>query len=314
MLRTLAIGTALVGCGGGSHPTHGDAAPADTAAMTDARPTADADLPPTGWPGPTTTGVPPGTTLTPYAGACLITTAGTVIDGKTVDCDLEIHAANVVIENSKVNGLVFLDADLPGADQWSFTLQDSEVNGGPVQRAVVSDGNMTVLRSNIYGGETAVHCSENAVSCVVRDSWLHGQYLPDDQPWHLGGFQSNGGTGIEIRHNSIVCDHAANSIGEGCTGDLNLIPDFAVVSNATIDDNRFGANLDASFCTYGGDKSTSPYPKADHVAYTNNVFARGTNQLCGTYGPVAGFDVNGTGNQWVNNTWEDDGSPVEPAE
>src|SRR5262249_31861779 len=132
----------------------------------------DAASPPSGRPGPTNTGVPPGTTLTTYGGPCLVTTTGTVIDGKSVDCDLEIHAANVTIKNSKVTGLVFLDADLPGAKAWSLTLQDSEVDGGPVQRAVVSDGNMTIERCNIYGGETAVHCSENAVSCTVLDSWL----------------------------------------------------------------------------------------------------------------------------------------------
>ena len=136
--------------------------------------------------------------------------------------------------------------------------------------------------------------------------------MPDDQPWHLGGFQSNGGTNIVITHNNIVCDHAQNSLGEGCTGDLNLIPDFAVVSNVTVDHNYFGANIDASYCTYGGEKSTSPYPHADHVVYTNNVFQRGTNQMCGAFGPVTGFDVNGAGNQWTNNTWEDDSTAVPP--
>lgn len=250
--------------------------------------------------------------LTEYSGPCLITAAGTVIDKQHVHCDLVIHAANVLIENSWIEGLVFLDADLPGASQWSFTLQDSEVDGGTGQRAVVSDGNMTVLRSNIHGGETAVHCSENAVSCVVQDSWLHGQYLPPDEPWHLGGFQSNGGTNIVLRHNHVVCDHAQNALGEGCTGDINLIPDFAAVSHATIDHNLLGANIDASYCTYGGEKSTSPFPHADHVVFTSNVFERGTNQQCGAFGPVTDFDVHGEGNQWTGNTWEDDGSEVIP--
>lgn len=264
-----------------------------------------------GWPDATNTGVPPGTKLQPYGDSCTITQAGTVIDSKIINCDLSIHAANVLIKNSKITGLVVLDTDLPGADQWSYTLQDSEVNGGTVQRAAVSDGNMTVLRCNIYGGETAVHCGEKAVSCVVHDSWLHGQYLPDDEPWHLGGFQSNGGTNIEIKHNNIVCDHAPNPLGEGCTGDLNLIPDFAVVSHVTVDSNWFGANVGASYCTYGGEKSTSPYPHADHVVYTNNVFERGTNSKCGAYGPVTGFNAQGTGNQWTNNKWSD-GPEVPP--
>jgi hypothetical protein len=212
-----------------------------------------------------------------------------------------------MVKNSKVNGLVFLDADLPGASAWSYTLQDSEVDGGMQQRAAVSDGNMTVLRANIHGGETGVHCSENAVSCTVQDSWLHGQYIPPTAPWHLGGFQSNGGTNILIVHNNIICDTPVNSVGEGCTGDLNLIPDFAVVSGVTVDSNFFGANIGSAYCTYGGEKSTSPYPHADHVVYQNNVFQRGTNSLCADYGPVTGFNINGVGNQWINNTWEDGG-------
>lgn len=245
--------------------------------------------------------------LTAYAGPCSITTAGTVIDSKLVSCDLDIRAGNVTIKNSKVNGLVTLDTDLAASSGWSLTLVDSEVNGGPVQRAAVSDGNLLVLRSNVHGGETAVHCGEKALTCKVQDSYLHGQYMPQGVDWHLGGFQSNGGTNVQLIHNFVVCDHPVNDVGGGCTGDINLIPDFAVVQNFTIEGNLLGANVDGSYCTYGGEKATAPYPHANHVAYTNNVFQRGVNGKCGAYGPVTGFDVNGTGNVWTNNTWEDGG-------
>ena len=309
-MKRIAIVLAVAACGGGSSggdaAAGGDGAGAtDGAVAVDARTYGD-------FPGPNNTGVPAGTTLTAYDGPCVIDVDGTVIDGKTITCDLEIHAANVVVRNSKVNGLVFLDADRPEASGWSLLLEDSEVDGGPVQRAAVSDGNMIVRRANVYGGETAVHCSENATSCRVEDSWLHGQYMPDDVDWHLGGFQSNGGTGVELVHNTVVCDHAVNAVGGGCTGDINLIPDFAVVTHALIDHNFLGANADGSYCTYGGEKSTSPFPHADHVVYTNNVFERGTNGLCGAFGPVTGFDVNGDGNVWQDNTWEDDGTAVTP--
>jgi len=310
MMRSLFSGILLLTAGCSSTPAAGADA-GDGAAPTNEGGQAPEASAPAAWPGPSNTGVPPGTTLTPYTDSCVITVDGTVIDSKTVNCDISIQAANVMIKNTKVNGRVALDADQPSSKQWSFTIQDSEVDAGAVQLSAVSDGNMTVLRCNLYGGENEVHCSENALTCTVQDSWLHGQYLPDDQPWHLGGFQSNGGTNIVVRHNTIVCDHAANSLGEGCTGDLNLIPDFAPVSGATIDSNFFGANLGSAYCTYGGEKSTSQYPHADHVVYTNNVFQRGSNSLCAAYGPVTGFDINGVGNQWINNTWED-GTVVPP--
>jgi hypothetical protein len=265
----------------------------------------------TGWPGPNNTGVPPGTSLDPYSGPCTITSDGTVIDSKTVTCDLVIQAANVTIKNSKIAGLVFLDTDVAGADAWSYTLMDSEVDAGMQQRAVVSDGNLTVIRCNIQGGETSVHCGEHAKSCTVQDSWLHGQLIPPDASWHLGGFQSNGGSNVLLSHNTIVCDAPANPLGEGCTGDLNLLGDFAPVSYVTADGNFLGANTGSSYCVYAGDAASKPYPNADHVVFSNNVFERGTNGMCGAYGPVSGFNAAGPGNQWSNNTWED-GAPVPP--
>ncbi|HEY6594996.1 MAG TPA: hypothetical protein VI011_12990, partial [Asanoa sp.] len=162
--------------------------------------------------------------------------------------------------------------------------------------------------SNIYGGETSVQCGEKAISCTVDDSWLHGQNIPEDANWHLGGFLSNGGHNIRIRHNTIVCDAAPTQNDGGCTGDLNLFGDFAVVSDVVIDDNYLGANTGSSYCLYAGDTASKPFPRADHIVIRNNVFERGTNGKCGAYGPVAGFNRHGTGNVWTNNRWEGGGA------
>jgi len=246
--------------------------------------------------------------LAKYAGPCVITAANFVVNGKQVNCDLDVRAPNVVIENSKINGLVYLDSDNASSANWSLTLQDSEVDGGAQQRAVVSTGNVTVLRSNIHGGITPVQCDEHNRSCTVQDSWLHGQYMPDGVDWHLGGFLSNGGGNIKLIHNTIVCDHPVNNAGGGCTGDVNFIPNFAPIHGALVQNNYLGANMDASFSTYGGEKSTSQFPHSDHMVYRDNVFQRGANRKGSAYGPVTGFNVNGPGNQWTNNRWEDGGA------
>ncbi len=264
------------------------------------------------WPGPNNTGVPSMITLSTYAGPCVITADNTTIDSKTVNCDLEVHAANFTLKNSKVNGLVFLDTDLGGSGSWSMTVIDSEVDAGTQQRAAISVGNMTVLRANLHGGQTGAQCEETGSFCSITDSWLHGQYLPDDQPWHLGGFLSDGGVNMTLRHNTIVCDHAVNSVNEGCTGDVNLIPNFAPISGALIEHNLLGANVGSSYCTYGGEKFSSPTPHSDHVVYKDNIFQRGTNNQCAAFGPVTNFDINQPGNQWVNNRWAD-GGIVDPA-
>jgi hypothetical protein len=260
-----------------------------------------------GWPNASNTGVPPGTDLTTYHGPCEVTKAGTVIDAKTVNCDLVVRAANVMIKRSKINGVVLLDSDVPGSDKWSYTLADSEVDAGVQEHPAVSYGNMTVLRSNIHGGATSVQCGEHAISCTIEDSWLHGQQIPINADWHLGGFLSNGGHNIRIRHNRIVCDTPVTPSGEGCTGDLNLFGDFAVITDVIVSDNFLGANTGASYCIYGGDSATKPYPHANRVTVTGNVFERGKNNKCGAYGPVSTFNSQGVGNVWENNTWSTGG-------
>ena len=240
------------------------------------------------FPDASNTGVPPGTVLTPYADPCTVTINDSVIDAKSVTCnELDIRAAHVVIKNSKINGRVDLDTDLPGAGNWSYLLQNSEVDGGVAQLPAVSYGNMEVVRSNVHGGETAVQCGEHALFCTVTDSWLHGQNIPADADWHLGGFLSNGGTNVLIQHNTVICDAQPTASDGGCTGDINLFGDFATVSHVTVQGNLLGASTGNAYCTFGGDEPTKPFPHADHMVYADNVFQRGSNDRCGAYGPVA---------------------------
>ncbi len=264
------------------------------------------------WPGPSNTGVPAGTQLTAYTGPCSITAANTVIEGKTVNCALGIRAANVTIKNSRINGTVILDTDSPGSSSWSLTLQDSEVDAGQVQLSAVGWGNLKVIRSNVHGGQTSVQCEENSVSCLVQDSYLHGQYLPSNEPWHLGGFLSDGGRNITLQHNFIVCDQPVNAVSEGCTGDVNFIPNFAPINGALIERNLFGANAGSSYCTYGGEKATSPTPNSFNVIYRDNVFQRGESGKCAAFGPVTDFDVRNSGNQWTCNIWDNGGLVAAP--
>jgi hypothetical protein len=258
------------------------------------------------FPGPLTTGVPAGTTLTTYGGPCEITVANTVIDSKTVNCGLSIAAANVTIKNSKIKGGITLDTDNAGSGGWSFTMQDSEADIGVQQLASVSTGNMTIIRSNIHGGQTAVQCEEKSINCVVQDSYLHGQQLPVNANWHLGGMLSDGGGPITVTHNYMICDQPATYGSDGgCTGDFNIIPNFATAHNVTATYNLFGANPSSSFCTYGGDKPTSAYPHGNHIIYQHNIFQKGTTGICAGYGPVADFNFSGVGNIWNDNKYTD---------
>jgi hypothetical protein len=295
-------------------PTVTSSPPSST---TSAPPPSTSSAPPSGacalpaHPNASCTGVPPGTNLSDYTGPCTISVANTVIDSKIVNCSrLTVQAAHVTIKNSKVNTNIWLDQDMSGSATWSMAVIDTEVDAGPHDIPAICCGKYTVTRVNAHGGHNGAQCENRDSYCTITDSYLHGQYMPPGSTWHLGGFLSDGSDNITLTHNTIVCDHPVDH-GEGCTGDINLIPNFAPVSGALIENNLLGANTGSAYCTFGGEKSTSPYPHSDHVVYRNNVFERGTNGRCADYGPVTFFNINNPGNEWVNNRW-DSGELVAP--
>ncbi len=278
------------------------------------------------WPGAHNTGVPAGTVLTAYTGSCTITTPNTTIDAKTINCELEIQAANVTITRSKINGRIIVDTDtkvnniLIGLN-WSLNLTDSEVAATAGDLPALYNGNMNVLRANIHGGHNAMECQEHSSHCSMKDSWVHDQWQSSTGETHLGGIAHFGeqvpctGTGsggmsgvcFDIEHSSIICDAVVNKDGGGCTGDINMIAHYGPIPGAYIYRNLLGANTGASFCSYGGQ---APENGATRIVYQDNVFQRGTNRKCAAYGPINAFKFTNTGNVWGNNNRYDDGAII----
>jgi hypothetical protein len=249
--------------------------------------------------------------LTPYTGPCTITVANTVIDSKIINCDLEIRTTGVVIRRSTVNGHI---QGLEGANT-SFRVEDSFVDGSPnAPRAdrAIGFGNFVVLRSEIVGGQGGVYCSLN---CTVQDSWIHGTDLDPNSEWHASAVRVEQYS--TLIHNTLSCDWTLITNDEiGCSADMTGYPDFAPINHNTIDGNLFMANpVGLGFCAYGGGTASKPYSddpaNATYIVFSNNVFQKGSNGKCGTYGPITDFDTSGTGNTWFNNLW-DDGTPVAP--
>jgi len=263
-------------------------------------------LPPStmaGWPDATNTGVPAGTTLTKYTGPCTITSTVTITGVDATSCGaIYINANNVVITSSL---LPRIDANAGGT--YSVSVTDSTVNGGTWSDGTFMGYNITVLRSNIYGGKDGVHC---AGSCSVTDSWLHGQYVNGGT--HNQAFLTNGGSNMVLRHNTLHCTAVNNSSGGGCTADVSLFGDFAPVSNVTVENNLLKANSDGNgYCAYGGYQPTKAYPIATNIKYINNVFEHGTNGQCGVWGPITSFQTTATGNTWSGNAYTD-GVAIQP--
>jgi len=250
------------------------------------------------------TGVPANVSLRGYDGPCTITKAGTVIEARDVRCSIVVKAARVVIRKSRITGTVKTEGDAN-----SLRIEDSDINGGQAFEHTVGFENVTVLRSDISGGQSSVNCYRN---CLIQDSYLHGQYVPEGEDWHLNAFLSNGGSDIRLIGNTLACDRPTNSAGGGCTGNASIFGDFAPNTNYTIERNLFVASQEFSYCLYGGFDAKKEFGTAvRQIVVVDNVFERGANGKCGSFGAVTSYDASASGSRWQNNTW-DDGKPVPP--
>ena len=261
--------------------------------------------PAAGWPDGTNTGVPAGTTLTPYSGPCTITAAVVIDAVNALNCQaLIIKATGVVIRRSNLPRIEQTDWD----SGWSVTVEDSRISSPTWVEGVLWGFNITARRVNVTGGQHSFHCNDR---CVLEDSWLHGQYNPAGQSFHNNAFITNGGTDMVVRHNTLHCDPLLNSTGGGCTADVALFGDFEPVTRVTVENSLLKANGSSiSYCAYGGYQPSKPYPVSTYIVFSGNVFERGTNGKCGVYGPVTSWRAD-TGNEWTNNRW-DDGTVLNP--
>lgn len=259
------------------------------------------------FPSAATTGVPAGTTLTPYTGPCSITANNVVIDAKTINCDLRVLGQGIVITRSVINGHIYSDPDYFNG---SFTLTDSEVRMPQSAGTGIGDVNFVATRVEVTGGSRSINC---AADCTVQDSYLHGQYTDLRGIDHESGIRM--GSNSKLLHNTITCDASPVPPDAGCSAAITGYGDFAIVQKNTIDNNLIDGGPFGSmgYCAYGGSTKGKPYSNGvNNIKYTNNIFMRGPNGKCGIWGPITSFDSNAPGNVWSNNVWND-GATVPPA-
>lgn len=254
---------------------------------------------PDGFPNAATTGVPAGVRLAPYQGPCNITTAGTVIDGKIVNCTLNVRAADVTIRNSVINGTVYNDEASNGL---GFTIVDSEVRIGNRGGTGIGNVGFTALRVEVTGGNRSINCWRD---CTVRDSYVHGQFTDLSGVAHESGIRM--GSGGVISHNTIGCDAPDVPPDAGCSAGLTGYGDFATVEDNLIERNLFLTTTGGT-CAYGGSSSGKAYGDANHIRFIDNVFQRtAARPNCGYWFPIASFDSSAPGNVWRGNVWSDGG-------
>ncbi|MFA4132112.1 MULTISPECIES: hypothetical protein [unclassified Brevibacillus] len=198
------------------------------------------------YPTPLCTGVPVGTVLTTINGDYTVKTNNEVIDKKHITGDLIIKAANVVIKNSQIDGVV--TNEIGGIFYGPFTITDSTV--GPPTGCVigvgVGDSNYTAIRVRIRGIDDGFRISQPG-NVIVRDSYYKG-CVPNVPDPHPDGIQSV----CETTCSNILVTH--NTFDQRGMSKVNS-PIFIVdplVRNVTVNNNLIGGGTYSLQLEWGG--------------------------------------------------------------
>lgn len=279
----------------------------------------------------------PQSSMAAYTGPCTVTAANVIIDSKVVNCSpllVGTGASGLMIKNSYIKGGVIQDGGSA-----SFTIQDSMIDNavsypacpsgsscpaglyacGDPNNATVDCGigykNFTVLRSQVINSNRAAYCESN---CTIQDNYFHGTNLWPSTTNLAHASSLRVEQSVTVTHNTLACDYQGPFPNSelGCSADISGYPDFAPIKNNTITKNLFIANNPgAGFCVYGGGTAGKPFSgdptNATNIVFQNNVFQKGANGKCGTFGPVTDFITGRTGNIWSGNVWND-GTTVPP--
>ncbi|WP_433250279.1 hypothetical protein ACQPYK_03885 [Streptosporangium sp. CA-135522] len=194
-----------------------------------------------GYPTPACTGVPPGVRLTTLAlnednAAYRVKTPGTVLDGVHIPGDLLIHAPNVTVRNSRIDGLV-INAD--GPRSFRFTITDSTI--GPAKGCQTLPGigqdKYTARRVHIRGHGDGFRASGDDV--VIQDSYVDLCSNPGD---HSDGIQTyNTGRGLVFDHNTVDQRHAKDITAPIFLVDEQIVD--AVITNNLIMGGTYSIQL-----------------------------------------------------------------------
>ena len=154
-----------------------------------------------GFPDTTNTGVKPGSTLTTVAGFTAksnVTYQNLNINGCV---SIPVGVNNVIIRNSRINCSGTLPIDAEDHPHTGLLFEDVEINmGGNFFGRGIAGGGFTARRVWWHNGSD---CSHFNSSVVIEDSFCDVSLYTGSQDPHLDGFQSGGGSGVVLRHNTI---------------------------------------------------------------------------------------------------------------
>jgi hypothetical protein len=171
-------------------------------------------------PGPTNTGVPPGTTLR-ATGSVRVEHAGAIVENLDINGTITVLANNVTIRKVRIMTGDYYPIRYFDNDNVGLVVEDSEIVGtsGNVTSAIAFR-NYIARRLNIHGMADGLKADSNV---LIEDCWIHD--LSNGRSEHNDGVQSTGGKGVTIRHNAISgASNACVQSGDegGATEDMTI--------------------------------------------------------------------------------------------
>jgi hypothetical protein len=249
-----------------------------------------------GYPDPSNTGVPAGTTLTP-SGSINITKAGTVISGLDVRGTIVVSANNVTIRDTRVataypdGGAILIEPKISGT-----LIEDSTIHGQgsgadavayAIQNAGWGPNTSTVVRrvqmydcTECYNGPGTLEDSYANVSAVTAGAHYEDVYY-------------GGAAGLlTIRHDTLLNPQPQTAV-------VFTKPDFGTVTNVTVTDSLLAGG---GWTIYGGGDT------ATNLKITNNRFSPIYHPKIGYFGIDTGFNWPKT--VWTGNRWDTTLKPI----
>ena len=247
-------------------------------------PTPTATPSPGTFPDASNTGVPAGTALSAYTGPSTISTANTVIDGKTLGC-ISVTAPGVVIRRSKIEcanpSYAVVSVEDGAFTGTSLLLENDEIDCRNGAGTAVGEANVTVRSSDIHGCENGFDMNQgfDIQDSYIHDLWNTAQSHTDGMQMagaHLeNGKWVTGALNLKIRHNTIYGVGADGSLGTSA-----IISNPRGDKNITIQDNLLAGGAFTLYCDYSA--------TATNYQVIDNEFSTRFSPKYGAYGPSDG--------------------------
>jgi len=233
-------------------------------------------------PGPTNTGVPSGTTLTP-SGSIQVITDGAIVEGLDITGTITVLANDVTIRKVRITTGDYYPIRYFDNGNTGLLVEDSEIGSTSGNAtSAIAFANYTARRLNIHGSSDGLKADSNV---LIEDCWIHD--LSNGPGEHNDGVQSTGGKGVTIRHNDI--SGASNACVQ--TGDENAATEDLTVECNWLDGGGYTLNIRGTGATR---------PKNTRVI--DNRFGRNAG-----YGPWTIDDPSPT---VTGNAYDDNGEPI----